>query len=185
MLRSNILDAQADIIGIPLIKKQTNNETYEQDFKAVLAELKNKNVEGLVTGDICAVVDHEKGWLNRVCSEMELTPIRPLWMGDTKQIYFKYLETGFKAIVVRINLNKLDIEWLGRVLDRQFYEDTCKLGNIDPCGEGGEYHTLVTDGPYFKKKIEILETQKHHLEGNCGYLEIKDFTLKNKNNKML
>jgi uncharacterized protein (TIGR00290 family) len=181
MLHSDLLDAQANATDIPLIKKQTGNKTYEQDFKAILSELKTKGVEGLITGDICAVAGHEEGWLDRVCQEMELKPIRPLWMmNDTKQIYLNYIKTGFKATVVRINLSKMSIEWLGRVLDKQFYEDTLKLDNIDPCGEGGEYHTVVTDGPYFKKKIEILETKKHSLEGNVGYLEIKKFTLKNK-----
>jgi uncharacterized protein (TIGR00290 family) len=180
MIRSDILDAQADAAGIPLIKRQTSNETYERDFKAVLAELKAKGVEGLITGDIYEVAGHEEGWLNRVCREMDLKPIKPLWMGDTKQIYLDYLKAGFKATVVRTVLSKLGVEWLGRVLDKQFYDDILRLGNIDPCGEGGEYHTVVTDGPYFKKKIEILETQKHKLDGGFGYLEVKKFAVKAK-----
>jgi diphthine-ammonia ligase len=179
MIRSDILDAQAEAMGLPLIKKKTSNETYERDFKAVLAELKAKGVEGLVTGDIYEVAGHEEGWLNRVCQEMGLKPVKPLWMGDTKQIYLDYLKAGFKATVVRTN-SKLDIEWLGRELNRQFYDDILKLGNIDPCGEGGEYHTVITDGPNFKKKIEILETQKHTLDGGFGYLEVKAFTVKPK-----
>jgi uncharacterized protein (TIGR00290 family) len=178
MIRSDILDAQADALGIPLIKRQTSNETYERDFKAVLSELKAKGVDGLVTGDIYEVAGHEEGWLNRVCREMGLTPIKPLWMGDTKQIYLDYIKAGFKATVVRTNLSKLGMEWLGRVLDRQFYDDILKLGNIDACGEGGEYHTVITDGPNFKKKIEILETQKHKLDSGFGYLEVKDFAVK-------
>ncbi len=179
MIRSDILDAQAEAMGIPLIKRKTSNETYERDFKAVLAELiKTKGVEGLVTGDIYEVAGHEEGWLNRVCHEMGLKPVKPLWMGDTKQIYLDYLKTGFKATVVRTVLSKLGTEWLGRELNKQFYDDIMKLGNIDPCGEGGEYHTVITDGPNFKKKIEILETQKHKLDGGFGYLEVKAFTVK-------
>jgi uncharacterized protein (TIGR00290 family) len=179
-IRSALLDAQADAMNISLIKKQVGNETYEQDFKAVLAELKTMGVEGLVTGDICAAANHEEGWLNRVCGEMGLKPIRPLWLGDTKQIFLDYITAGFKATVVRTNLAKLGVEWLGRVLDQQFYADLLKLGNIDPCGEGGEYHTVVTDGPCFKKKIEILETQKHKFDNNFGYLEIKNFVVTHK-----
>jgi diphthine-ammonia ligase len=178
MIRSDILDAQSEALGIPLIKKTTSNETYERDFKAVLTELKAKDAEGLITGDIYEVAGHEEGWLNRVCREMGLKPIKPLWMGDTKQIYLDYLKTGFKATVVRTNLEKLGLEWLGRVLDRKFYDDILNLGNIDPCGEGGEYHTVVTDGPNFKKKIEILESQKHKLDGGFGYLEVKRFAVK-------
>jgi diphthine-ammonia ligase len=178
MIRSDILDAQSQAIGIPLIKTTTSNETYERDFKVVLNELKAKGVEGLVTGDIYEVAGHEEGWLNRVCKEVGLKPIKPLWMGDTKQIYLDYLKTGFKATVVRTNLQKLGMDWLGRVLDKKFYDDILKLGNIDPCGEGGEYHTVVTDGPNFKKKIEILETQKHKLDSGFGYLEVKRFAVK-------
>ena len=101
-------------------------------------------------------------------------------MLDTKQIYLDYLKTGFKATVVRTNLEKLDMEWLGRLLDKKFYDDILKLGDVDPCGEGGEYHTVVTDGPTFRKKIEILETQKHKLDGGFGCLEIKKFEVKPK-----
>ena len=70
-------------------------------------------------------------------------------------------------------LNGLDANLTGK-----FYDDILKLGNIDPCGEGGEYHTVITDGPNFKKKIEILETQKHKLDGGFGYLEVKAFAVK-------
>lgn len=178
MIRSDLLDSQAEALGIPIIKKQTSNETYERDFKAALSELKAKGVEGLVTGDIYEVAGHEEGWLNRVCREIGLKPIKPLWMGDTKQIYLDYIKVGFKAIVVRTNLSKLGVEWLGRVLDRKFYDDILELGNIDPCGEGGEYHTVIMDGPNFKKKIEILETQKHKLDSGFGYLEVKAFAVK-------
>ena len=180
MIPSGILDAQADAIEIPLIKQKATPETYEKDFKAVLSQLKAKGVEGLVTGDIYEVSGHEEGWLNRVCKEVGLTPVKPLWMGDTKQIYLDYLKTGFKATVVRTKLDLLGLDWLGRQLDRKFYDDILKLGNVDACGEGGEYHTVVTDGPTFKKKIEILETQKHKLDGGFGYLEIKRFAIKTK-----
>jgi diphthine-ammonia ligase len=175
MIPSGILDAQAEAVGIPLIKKTTLAATYEKDFKAILLECKAKGAQGLVTGDIYEVAGHEEGWLGRICKEVGLTPVKPLWMGDTKKIYLDYLKTGFKATVVRTKLNLLGVEWLGRVLDREFYDDILKLGNVDVCGEGGEYHTVITDGSMFKNKIEIQETQKHKLEGGFGYLEIKKF----------
>jgi diphthine-ammonia ligase len=175
MIPSDILDAQAEALGIPLIKKTTSPKTYEVDFKAALAQSKVEGAEGLVTGDIYEVAGHEEGWLERICKEMGLKPIKPLWMGDTKQIYLDYLKTGFQATVVRTKLELLSVEWLGRVLDRKFYQDITKIGNVDACGEGGEYHTVITDGPDFKKKIEIQESQKHKLEGGFGWLEIKKF----------
>ena len=180
MIPSGILDAQSEAIGIPLMKQVTTAETYENDFKRALRILKAKGAEGLVTGDIYEVAGHEEGWLGRVLKEVGMQPIKPLWMGDTKQIYLDYLKTGFQATVVRTNLSKLGEEWLGRVLNKKFYDDILKLGNVDACGEGGEYHTVVTDGPTFKKKIKILETQKHKLDGGFGYLEIKKFEVKPK-----
>ncbi len=174
MIPSGILDAQAKAIGIPLIKKTTSAKTYEDDFKAVLRECKAKGAEGLVTGDIYEVAGHEEGWLARVLKEVGLTPVKPLWMGDTKLIYLAYLKSGFKATVVRTNRD-LSLDWLGRVLDRKFYDDILKLPGVDPCGEGGEYHTVITDGPDFTQKVELLETEKKRLDNGFGYLEIKKY----------
>jgi diphthine-ammonia ligase len=172
MIPTGILDAQAEAIEMPLIKKTTSAANYERDFKAVLTECKAKGAEGLITGDIYEVAGHEEGWLERICSEVGLKPVKPLWMGDTKQIYLDYLKAGFKATVVRTNRD-LSLDWLGRVLDRKFYDDILKLAGVDPCGEGGEYHTVITDGPDFKQKIELLETEKKRLDNGFGYLEIK------------
>jgi diphthine-ammonia ligase len=174
MIPSGILDAQAKAIDVPLIKKTTSAATYERDFKAVLSECKKKGAEGLVTGDIYEVAGHEEGWLGRICREVGLTPVKPLWMGDTKKIYLDYIKTGLKATVVRTN-RELSLDWLGRVLDQKFYDDIQKLPGVDPCGEGGEYHTVITDGPEFTQKVALLETEKKRLDNGFGYLEIKKF----------
>jgi diphthine-ammonia ligase len=131
MIPSGILDLQAESIGISLIKKTTYPRTYEKDFKEVLLQCKAKGAEGLVTGDIYEVTGHEEGWLGRVCKEVGLTPVKPLWMGDTKQIYLDYLKTGFKATVVRTKLDLLGVDWLGRVLDHKFFDGILKLDNVD------------------------------------------------------
>jgi diphthine-ammonia ligase len=172
MIPTGIIDAQAAAMQVPIIKKATTPQTYEQDFKALLTDAKAKGAEGLVTGDIYEVAGHEEGWLDRICKEIGLTPVKPLWMLDTKQIYQDYIKAGFKATVVRTNRD-LSLDWLGRVLDLQFYEEIQKLPGVDPCGEGGEYHTVVTDGPNFKQKIVIEDAEKKRLDNGFGYLEIK------------
>jgi Predicted ATPases of PP-loop superfamily len=179
MIPTGILDAQAKAIGVPLIKKTTSPETYERDFKAVLTECKKKGAEGLVTGDIYEVAGHEEGWLARILKEVGIVAVKPLWMGDTKQIYLDYLKTGLQATVVRTN-RELSLDWLGRVLDRKFYDDILKLPGVDPCGEGGEYHTVITDGPTFTQKIVIEESEKKRLESGFGYLEIKKYKVSKK-----
>jgi diphthine-ammonia ligase len=180
MIPTDMLTTQADAIGIPLFKKVTSPKDYEKDFKNILTQSKAQGINGLVTGDIYEVAGHEEGWLERVCKKAELKPIKPLWMGDTKEIFLDFLDCGFKATVVRTNLERLGIEWLGRQLDKTFYKDILSLGNVDPCGEGGEYHTIVTNGPIFKKEIEILETEKFKLDNRFGYLQIKRFQTKTK-----
>jgi diphthine-ammonia ligase len=99
MIRADMLDAQADAIGIPLIKRKTTPDTYEQDFKNALQQLKAAGVQGLVTGDIYEVPLHEEGWLNRICKEVGLKPIKPLWNRDTKQVFREFINAGFEAVV--------------------------------------------------------------------------------------
>jgi diphthine-ammonia ligase len=171
-----LLDAQANALNLPLAKQVTLPNMYEQQFKEALSAFKVKGVEGFVTGDIYEVALHEQGWLERVCKEVELKPIRPLWQGDTTQIFKDFISTGFKATVVRTKLDILDKEWLGRELDQQFLDDILRLPNVDPCGEGGEYHTVVTDGPNFKNHINLVKTTKSSQNG-YGHLDVKEFTV--------
>ncbi len=173
-LNVKLLDAQAQAIGIPMAKRVTNPEAYEAQFKDTLRQFKVQGAEGLVTGDIYEVAMHEERWLERVCKEVGLKPMRPLWMGDTKQIFQDFINAGFEATVVRTKNAVLGEEWLGRELNQQFLTDILKLGNVDPCGEGGEYHTVVTDGPLFKNRINLVETKKMSRNG-YGHLEIVRF----------
>ena len=173
-IKTELLDAQAQAIGVPLVKRVTNPKTYEQQFKDALQQFKAKGVEGLVTGDIYEVANHEERWLERVCGEVGLKPIRPLWQGNTTEIFKEFIGEGFKATVVRTKSSLLGDDWLGRQLDGKFLSDILKVPNVDPCGEGGEYHTVVTDGPIFKQSIKLLETQKLSRDG-YGHLEIVRF----------
>jgi diphthine-ammonia ligase len=179
MISSELLDAQSQIIGIPIVKWTTTPETYEQDFKKALLQMKAKGVEGVVTGDVYDVALHEAGWLDRICKEVGLKPVKPLWHRDTQQILTEFINEGFKATVVRVKTDVLGMEWLGRQVNKEFFNDLLKLGTVDPCGERGEFHTFVTDGPLFKNRIEILESAKTVLNG-YGRLEIKRFEVKPK-----
>jgi diphthine-ammonia ligase len=181
-IKTALLDAQANALDLPLAKRVTLPNMYEQQFKDALSGFKVKGVEGFITGDIYEVALHEKGWLERVCKEVGLKPIRPLWQGDTTQIFKDFINTGFKATVVRAKLDILDKEWLGRELDKQFLDDILGLPNVDPCGERGEYHTIVTDGPNFKNRINLLKTTKSSQNG-YGHLDIKEFTVTSKKHR--
>jgi diphthine-ammonia ligase len=179
MISSELLDAQSQAVGIPIVKWTTTPDTYEQEFKKALLQMKAKGVEGVVTGDVYDVALHEAGWLDRICKEVGLKPVKPLWHRDTQQILNEFINEGFKATVVRVKTDVLGMEWLGRQVNKEFFNDLLKLGTIDPCGERGEFHTFVTDGPLFKKRLEILEGKKTVLNG-YGRLEIKRFEIKPK-----
>jgi uncharacterized protein (TIGR00290 family) len=178
MISAELLDAQSQSIGIPIVKQVTTPSTYEQNFKKALLQMKKaKGVEGIVTGDVYDVALHEAGWLDRICKEIDLKPVRPLWHRDTGQIINEFINAGFKATVVRVKNEVLGLEWLGRQVNKQFLADL--PANVDPCGENGEFHTFVTDGPIFKNSIEILEAETTTLNG-YRRLEIKRFKAKPK-----
>ena len=177
MISAELLDAQSHAIGIPIVKQVTAPNTYEQDFKNALLRMKAKGVKGIVTGDVYDVALHEAGWLDRICKAVGLEPVRPLWHRDTGQIVNEFINAGFKATVVRVKNEVLGLDWLGREINRQFLAELPV--NVDPCGENGEFHTFVTDGPTFKNSIEILETEASTLNG-YGRLEIKRFKVKPK-----
>jgi diphthine-ammonia ligase len=179
MISSELLDAQSQAVGIPIVKWTTTPDTYEQEFKKALLQMKAKGVEGVVTGDVYDVALHEAGWLDRICKEVGLKPVKPLWHRDTQQILNEFINEGFKATVVRVKTDVLGMEWLGRQVNKEFFNDLLKLGTVDPCGERGEFHTFVTDGPLFKKRLEILEGKKTVLNG-YGRFEIKRFEIKPK-----
>jgi uncharacterized protein (TIGR00290 family) len=176
MLNSELLDAQSQAIGIPIVKWKTTPDTYEQEFKKALRQMKAEGVEGLVTGDIYEVPLHEEGWLDRVCKEVGIKPIKPLWGCNTKQVLSNFIDEDFEATVIIVKTDAMGEEWLGRKVNKEFLSDLLKVGTIDPCGERGEYHTYVTNGPLFKKRIRILETKKMARNG-YGYLDIKRYEI--------
>ena len=177
-LDSKLILAQSEAIGIPMVQRKVTWKTYEQGFKRVIRELKRSGIEGAVFGDISNIAGHE-GWIDRVCSELDIKPIKPLWGSDPKQLLSNFVEEGFEALVVMVKADLFGKKWLGRKVDEAFVNDTLKFKkkmNIDLCGELGEYHTFVYDGPIFKKPIEILDFRKKLMEG-YWLLDIKDFRI--------
>jgi len=177
-LDSKLILAQSEAMGIPLVQREVAWETYEQGFKMVIRELKSSDVAGAVFGDISDIAGHE-GWIDRVCSELGIKPIKPLWGSDPKQLLSNFVKQGFKALVVAAKADLFGEEWLGRKVDEAFIKGILKLKkkvNVDLCGELGEYHTFVYDGPLFKKSIEILDFRKSSMKG-YWFLNIKDFRI--------
>ncbi|MCX5705864.1 MAG: diphthine--ammonia ligase [Candidatus Omnitrophica bacterium] len=173
-LSAEIISKQVGLTGIPLIQKAIPQGSYEKEFKSLIAQLKKDlGITGIVFGDI--YVKEHKDWIDRVCKEMDIEPILPLWELDTKKIISDFIDRGFQTIVVCVKHDVLGNEWLGRKIDRKFIEDLGKLNpRIDPCGESGEFHTLVVSGPMFKGSIEIVSSGTKEEDGR-GFFDIKEF----------
>jgi len=165
-LDSKLMVAQSQAIGIPIIQREVTWDTYEDGFKAAIMELKRMGVEGAVFGDID--IQGHKDWVDRVCGEVGITPIEPLWGLNPEKILTDFINVGFEAIVVNVKADLFGEEWLGWRVDHKFLDDLQRLQgkyDIHACGERGEYHTFVTDGPIFKKRIRVLDSKRVFAEG--------------------
>ncbi|MGY0288737.1 MAG: Dph6-related ATP pyrophosphatase [Candidatus Methanodesulfokora washburnensis] len=160
-LRREVLALQAEALGVPIIQEVTTWETYEERFKDVMSRLKQKGINAAVFGDIW-IPEHLE-WVAKVCNEIGIAYVEPLWNHDTLELLKEFISLGFRAIVVSVRADLLSDDWLGREIDYKFIEDMIainKTRNIDLCGERGEYHTLVIDGPIFRKRLRIVERNK-------------------------
>lgn len=169
-LSAEIIQRQLAAVDILFLQKSMPKERYRQAFMKLINEWKiQKGVEAIVFGDI--YLQEHKDWIDKVCNELKVKAILPLWGKDTQELIAEIIGAGFKAIVVSTRADLLGPEWLGRQIDAKFIKEIKLLGNIDPCGEKGEYHTFVYDGPLFKKPVGFI-TGKKLLKDNHWFLEL-------------
>lgn len=179
-LDPQLIAAQAQALEIPLIQPATTWESYEQDFKAAIAGMKQSGIEGVVFGDID--IEEHKQWVERVCGELEVVAILPLWQEEPRRLLDDFVQAGFEAIVVSARADLFGDEWLGRPLTSEVVEELCRQetqSGIHPCGEQGEYHTLVVDGPIFKERIKVVDSRKVLREG-YRFLDITGYRTESK-----
>lgn len=154
-----VLKKQAESIGIPLkvalISKSDSIEDYAEKFKKAVLELKTEGITKIAYGDI--FLEDLKEFRIKHMNEINMTGIFPIWKQDTTELSKKIVKSGFKAMTTCIDSKLLDEKYIGRVIDEGFLSDLPK--NIDPCGENGEFHTFVFDGPIFQHKVNFLKGQ--------------------------
>jgi len=177
---AELLQVQAQAVGIPLVQRRTTMADYEAEFKNMVLALKREGVVGGVFGDID--LEEHRQWIERVCHEVDITPHLPLWGQSQSKIMRDFIDLGFEAVVVAAKADLFGEEWLGRKVDLDFIKhlgDLRETKGITLCGEAGEYHTFVTDGPLFSQRIEILEANKVLREGH-RFLEIVKCDIRSK-----
>lgn len=143
-----VVQKQAEALGIPLVEGVATWETYEREFKRVLSSLKKKGVTGCIFGDID--IDDHIAWCRKVCTNIGLSTVHPLYGSIQEHLLNKFIELGFQALIIVVKQDKLGSEWLGKKLSKAAIREFKTLG-ISVGGEFGEYHTLVTNGPIFQR----------------------------------
>jgi len=175
-LEGNLLKFQADLIGVPLTQYEVSPDMqkYEEEFKTAVNGFKPKGINSMVFGDIY-LLEHES-WIERVCRDINITALEPLWNIPAEQLVEEFIDLGFKAVIVSCKADIMGKEYLGRLIDKPLIKEL-KAKGICPCGENGEFHTLVIDGPIFKRPIQIKEAEPIIKEGfwKHWFLDIKKY----------
>jgi len=173
-IQAELIKLQADLIGIPLIQKEVSVDMqgYEKEFKSAVSGI--KGIQGMVFGDI--YLNEHKEWVERVCAEIGIRAIEPLWNNNPEDVLEEFIDLGFKAVVVSCQADKFSQDFVGREVNKGLLNEL-KIKGICPCGENGEFHSLVVDGPIFKRGIKISECRPVLKEGFWKYwfLDIKSY----------
>jgi uncharacterized protein (TIGR00290 family) len=167
-LRPEVLDAQAERLGLRRVSRGCTWPTYNAAFSDALGELARDGITHVIFGDI--LFEAHKRWAEEMCAPHALTAIEPLFGSSTTTLFEQWIASGADAIIVTARAECLDETWLGRPLRREMLDELARLG-VDPCGERGEYHTVVTNSPLFSRPL-VLERGSRVQRSGCWALDV-------------
>jgi diphthine-ammonia ligase len=168
-LRPEILDAQADRLGLRRIVGRCTWPTYNAEFANALQRVKQDGVTHVIFGDI--LFPEHRQWAETMCGGAELSAVEPLFGSSTTDLFKEWTSSGADALIVTARAEHLDESWLGRPLRHEMLEEFERLG-VDPCGERGEYHTAVTDSPLFSAPVDVILGERV-LRSDCHALDLR------------
>ncbi|MBO6494399.1 MAG: diphthine--ammonia ligase [Roseivirga sp.] len=152
-VRLSLLQKQAESIGIPLsllsLPGEVSMEEYDQLMADKMQGFLDAGISTSIFGDI--FLEDLKQYREQKLAQVGLKGGFPLWQRNTKELVNEFISLGFKTMVVSVDGSKLDQSFVGRIIDESFLNDLPE--NVDPCGENGEFHSFVFEGPIFKKPI--------------------------------
>ena len=169
-----LLDDQASSLGFQLrkiyLKEDTSHDTYNQLMQDEMSFATSKGIDKAAFGDI--FLEDLKEYRDSQLEKVGMTGVYPIWGYNTKELVKEFIDSGFKAIIVSCNARLLDESFCGRIIDHDFINDLPE--NVDPCGENGEFHSFVFDGPIFSKSIEFEKGETVLKEYNTeGHIDSK------------
>lgn len=158
-VRRELLRLQAESIGLPLaevrIPPMCPNSLYESRMAEAFLRFRERGVRHIAFGDI--FLRDLREYREKNLAQLEMLALFPLWDVDTRQLAKRFISDGFRAVTVCIDPKKLDHSFAGRQLDASFFRDL--PAGVDPCGENGEFHTFVFDGPIFRSPVRVRTGQ--------------------------
>jgi uncharacterized protein (TIGR00290 family) len=156
-VRRELLEAQADSIGLPLtqvtIPPQCINDIYQQRMNDACRAFQKQGINHMAFGDL--FLEDIRAYRDKVLGSIGMTAVYPVWGLDTKKLAHDFIDRGFKAILCCIDPKQIGQEFCGRDYDEAML--AALPISADPCGENGEFHTFVYDGPIFKKPIPCVK----------------------------
>ena len=158
-VRRVLLEQQAALLDLPLetvlISKRSSNEEYEAKMKEAMIRYKQEGITSVVFGDI--FLEDLKKYREDNLAKVGLKGVFPIWKRVTRELAATFIDLGFRAVITCVDSKFLDKSFAGRAFDKQFLSDL--PSGIDPCGENGEFHSFVYDGPIFSRGITFEKGQ--------------------------
>lgn len=159
-VREALLISQAKSLGLSLqqlrMHDQPTMEEYNRTMETLMLDLQQKGYTHAVYGDI--FLEDLRKYREDKLSEQGFTGVFPLWKRDTTELIHEFLDLGFKTITTCVKADLLGEDFAGRIIDRDFLKDL--PSGVDPCGENGEFHTFVYDGPIFSHPVSFKKGEK-------------------------
>jgi uncharacterized protein (TIGR00290 family) len=159
-VRRELLERQAASFGIPLhevfITKDATNQEYETEMAEALSAYREDGIDSVVFGDL--FLEEIRDYRERFLARHGMRGIYPVWRRDTTDFIREFIELGFKAIITCVDGEVLDSSFAGMMIDERFL--SALPPHVDPCGENGEFHTFVFDGPNFKEVVKCSVGEK-------------------------
>ena len=169
-LNEDIIKAQVNALALESTIGRAKFEDYEAVFVRNLESFKSQDIQYGIFGDID--LDEHRKWEETVCEKAQMTAVLPLWQEDREKLVKEFIDLGFKAKIVVVNKTMMSPEFLGRDLSHELLEEIEKTG-ADVCGENGEYHTVVYDGPLFKTPLNLnFSKEVKDIEGKWAKIEV-------------
>jgi uncharacterized protein (TIGR00290 family) len=154
-VRRALLERQAESLGLHLVKvyipKKSTQEEYELRMKEVLTKHQNEGANSVAFGDI--FLEDLRRYREENLYRIGMRGIFPIWRKNTSELIRRFIDLGFKAVVTCVDPKALDPSFAGRVIDDDFISQLPV--HVDPCGENGEFHSFVFDGPIFEREVKF------------------------------